>query len=51
MIPTAANAIDRAVPQSFKTWLYNYQGGGPQAHIEALFESTTAENPAYSSVM
>jgi hypothetical protein len=47
MIPTAANSIDRAVPQSFKAWAYNYQGGGPQAHVEALFESPTAENPVY----
>jgi hypothetical protein len=46
MLPSIANWSDRAVPQSFKTWLYNYQAG-PQARIEPIFESPTAENPVY----
>jgi hypothetical protein len=47
MLPSAANWVDRVVPRSFETWLYKYQGSGPESHIEALFESPTAENPIY----
>jgi hypothetical protein len=46
MLPSAANWLDRTVPQSFETWLYNYQTG-PQARIDPFFESPTAENPVY----
>jgi hypothetical protein len=47
MLPSAANWIDRAVPQSYKTWLYNDQAASPGARIEPIFESPTAENPVY----
>ena len=46
MLPSIANWADRAVPQSFQTWLYDYQAG-PRARIEPIFESPTAENPVY----
>jgi hypothetical protein len=47
MLPSAANWIDHAVPQSFRTWLYSYQAAGPGARIEPIFDSPTAENPVY----
>jgi hypothetical protein len=47
LLPAAANWIDRTLPRSFEVWLYNYQGGGPQARMEAIFDSPTGENPAY----
>jgi hypothetical protein len=46
MLPSIANWLDRAIPQSFQTSLYNYQSG-PQARIDPIFESPTAENPVY----
>ena len=47
LLPAAANWMDRAVPRSFETWLYNYQGGGEEAHMNVVFDTATAENPTY----
>ena len=47
LLPETANWIDRVVPRSFETWLYRYQGGGPEARAEAFLESPTAEDPVY----
>jgi hypothetical protein len=46
LLPACANGIDRVVPESFKSWLYNHQWIGTELP-EPLFDSPTAENPVY----
>jgi hypothetical protein len=47
MLPTLADWIDRGLPPSFETRLYNSQLGGPNAATDPWFDSPTAENPVY----
>ena len=47
MLPTLSNWIDRAVPQSIKTRLYDHQGSGPNAYFNAMSYSPTARNKTY----
>ena len=46
LLPTAANWIDRALPRSFESWLYDLQSG-PAARMDPFFDSPAAENPVY----
>jgi hypothetical protein len=47
-LPACVNRIDRALPDSFKSWLYNRPGFGADPLEDPFFDSPTAENPAYS---
>ena len=47
MLPTIANRLDRTVPDSIKTRLYDRQGTYPSAYINATAESPTASNKVY----
>lgn len=47
MMPTLVNWIDAATPQSVKSRLYQRRGVYPDAHINAISVSPTAENPTY----
>jgi hypothetical protein len=47
MLPTIANWLDRTVPDSIKTRLYDRQGTYPNAYINATAESPTASNKVY----
>ncbi|HEV2487803.1 MAG TPA: hypothetical protein VGT08_19950 [Terracidiphilus sp.] len=47
MLPTFANWLDRIVPQSIKTRLYDRQGTYPKAYINAIADSPTASNKVY----
>ena len=47
MVPTVANWLDRVVPPSIKTRLYDRQGTYPNAYINAIADSPTATNKVY----
>jgi hypothetical protein len=47
LMPTLVNWIDAATPQSVKSRLYERHGVYPDAHINAIAISPTAENPTY----
>jgi hypothetical protein len=47
LLPTAANWVDKVVPQTMKTRLYNYQGKSPDAYISSMSYSPTANNRTY----
>ncbi len=47
MLPTVSNWIDRAIPQSIKTRLYDHQGSVPNAYFSVMSYSPTARNKAY----
>ena len=47
MLPSAANWLDRVVPESVKTGLYDRQGKYPEAYINAIAASPIAASKVY----
>lgn len=47
LLPTAANWMDKVVPETIKTRLYNYQGKYPEAYINSISDSPAANNRTY----
>jgi len=47
LLPTTANWIEKVVPQTIKTRLYNRQGSRPHAYINSMSYSPTVKNNVY----